>query len=102
WRRAALRDTVLDGVLLPAGAEVLLELSGHHGPQAPPTAYSLAFGHGLHRCLGAKLAELEATLVVQETACALPHLMLSGPEPDWLRLLSFQTPLSVLVERSER
>ncbi|MDJ0314830.1 cytochrome P450 [Arthrobacter sp. H35-D1] len=100
WRRAALRDTVLDGVQLPAGAEVLLQLSGNHGPQAPPTAYSLAFGHGLHRCLGAKLAELETTLVVQETARALPYLALAGPEPEWLRLLSFQTPMSVLVECS--
>ncbi len=102
WRRAALRDTVLDGVDLPAGAEVLLQLSGHHGPQAPVTAYSLAFGHGLHRCLGAKLAELEATLVVQETARALPNLALSGAEPEWLRLLSFQTPLSVVVESRSR
>lgn len=100
WRRAALRDTVLDGVELPAGAEVLLQLSGHHGLQAPPTAYALAFGHGLHRCLGAKLAELETTLVLQETARALPRLALAGPEPEWLRLLSFQTPVSVLVENS--
>lgn len=102
WRRAALHATELNGVALPAGAEILLELSGRHGPDAQPTAYSLAFGHGLHRCLGAKLAELETRVVLQETAAALPDLELAGPEPGWLRLLSFQTPRSVTVARSPR
>jgi cytochrome P450 len=100
WRRAALRDTILDGTALPAGAEILLELSGRHPADAAPTAYSLAFGHGLHRCLGAKLAELETVLVVQAAAQALPGLRLSGPPPQWLRLLSFQTPLTVTAERT--
>ncbi|SEE07070.1 Cytochrome P450 [Arthrobacter alpinus] len=99
WRRAALHDTELRGVTLPAGAEILLELSGRHAPDSPPAAYSLAFGYGLHRCLGAKLAELETQLVVQETAAALPHLERTGPEPEWLRLLSFQTPQSVMAAR---
>jgi len=98
WRRACPRDTVLDGTALPAGSEILLELAGHHGPDAGPTAYSLAFGHGLHRCLGAKLAELETVLAVEETARALPGVRLCGPEPEWLRLLSFQAPLTVTVE----
>lgn len=102
WRRAAMHDTELNGVLLPAGAEILLELSGRHAPDAPPTAYSLAFGHGLHRCLGAKLAERETQIVVEEAAAALPELELAGPEPDWLRLLSFQTPISVLAARGQK
>ncbi|RAN79093.1 cytochrome [Bacillus sp. SRB_336] len=95
WRRAALVDTLLGGASLPAGAEILLELSGRHPAGAGPTAYSLAFGHGLHRCLGARLAELETALVVEETAAALPGLRLAGPPPQWLRLLSFQAPLTV-------
>lgn len=97
WRRAVAQNTTLGGLELPAGAEILLELSGHHPADASPTAYSLAFGHGLHRCLGAKLAEMEAALVVEETARALPGLELAGPEPEWLRLLSFQAPLTVNV-----
>ncbi|GAA5229922.1 cytochrome P450 [Arthrobacter cryoconiti] len=98
WRRAALRQSVLDGAVLPAGAEILLELSGQHPKDASPTAYTLAFGYGLHRCLGARLAELETALVVEETARLLPHVVLAGPEPQWLRLLSFQAPLSVSVK----
>ncbi|WP_343317591.1 cytochrome P450 [Arthrobacter sp. TMP15] len=99
WRRRALHDTELGGAALPAGAEILLELSGRHTPDSPPTAYSLAFGYGLHRCLGAKLAELETMLVIQESAAALPELELAGPEPGWLRLLSFQTPTTVTATR---
>ncbi|ALE07954.1 cytochrome [Arthrobacter sp. ERGS1:01] len=95
WRRAALRDTRVGTLEVPAGAEILLELTGRHPADAAPTAYSLAFGHGLHRCLGAKLAELETALVVEETARALPRLQPFGPDPGWLRLLSFQSPLTV-------
>ncbi|NMR28729.1 cytochrome P450 [Crystallibacter degradans] len=102
WRRAVGRDTRLGGTELPAGAEILLELSGNHPLDTGGTAYSLAFGHGLHRCLGAKLAELETVLVLEETARALPSVGLTGPEPEWLRLLSFQTPLTVTVEREEK
>ncbi|MCQ9165828.1 MULTISPECIES: cytochrome P450 [unclassified Arthrobacter] len=101
WRRAAVVDTTLGGASLPAGAEILLELSGHHPAGAGPTAYSLAFGHGLHRCLGARLAELETALVVEETAAALPGLRLAGPPPQWLRLLSFQAPLTVTATQGE-
>jgi cytochrome P450 len=99
WRRTARHDTRLNGTVLPAGAEILLELSGNHPVDAPATAYTLAFGHGLHRCLGAKLAELETVVVLEETARALPALTPTGPEPEWLRLLSFQAPRTVRAAR---
>ncbi len=95
WRRAALHDTELQGTAIPAGAEILLELTGQHPENAAASAFSLAFGYGLHRCLGAKLAELETALVVEETARALPGLTPAGDPPQWLRLLSFQAPLTV-------
>lgn len=99
WRRAVPRDTQLASTQLPAGAQILLELSGHHPEPTNETAYSLAFGHGPHRCLGAKLAELEAVTVLERTACALPALDLDGADPEWIRLLSFQTPGAVTVRR---
>lgn len=98
WRRAALRDTQVAGQAIPAGAEILLELTGRHPRQDGPTGYALAFGHGLHRCLGAKLAELEAALVLEETVRALPSLKPAGPTPQWLRLLSFQSPHTVTAQ----
>lgn len=100
WRRIARRDTQLNGRPVPAGTQLLIELSGNHPADASPAAYALAFGYGIHRCLGAKLAELETVAIVQETARLLPDLTLSGPEPQWLRLLSFRAPLTVKVRVS--
>jgi cytochrome P450 len=118
WRRVAALETNLSGTLIPAGAEILLELSGNHitSPATPAslarpvqgapaqasqggqsTAYGLVFGSGIHRCLGAKLAELEAAVIVQETAAALPRIQLRDHEPEWIRLLSFQAPRTVTV-----
>jgi cytochrome P450 len=123
WRRVAALGTNLAGYLIPAGAEILLELSGNHitspaepeslslAAEAAPaqgtaaegagrgqsTAYGLVFGSGIHRCLGAKLAELEAAVIVQETAAALPGIQLRDHEPEWIRLLSFQAPRAVTV-----
>ncbi|MDQ0853563.1 cytochrome P450 [Arthrobacter sp. V4I6] len=113
WRRLAAHDTSLEGAPIPAGTEILLELSGNHvtvpaetrgssprtqeAQHIPPTAYGLVFGSGIHRCLGAKLAELEAAIIVQETAAALSRIQLRDVNPDWIRLLSFQAPRAVTV-----
>jgi cytochrome P450 len=112
WRRVSTQDATVTGQFVPAGAEILLELTGTHDmpeeeedltPPAGqarrkrPPAYGLVFGSGIHRCLGAKLAELEATVIVQETAAALPHVRLLDKEPDWIRHLSFQAPKNVTV-----
>lgn len=111
WRRIAAHDTELAGNLIPAGAEILLELTGNHGtpqvaPEAlpaqaarrtPSTGYGLVFGSGIHRCIGAKLAELEAAVMVQEAASALPHIQLQDHQPELIRLLSFQAPRTVTV-----
>jgi cytochrome P450 len=99
WRRVTTRSVQLGGEVLPAGSEILLELTGNHGPDARPTDYSLAFGSGIHRCLGAKLAEMEAAVVVQETSLALSGVHLVDPSPEWTRLLSFQSPRNVTVTR---
>ncbi|CCQ46204.1 putative cytochrome P450 [Pseudarthrobacter siccitolerans] len=117
WRRVAAHDTTLGDAPVPAGTEILLELSGNQvtspfghdrkssarrpdlqsrlrGSFASP---GLVFGSGIHRCLGAKLAELEAAIIVQETAAALPGIGLLGPDPEWIRFLSFQAPRTVAV-----
>ncbi|XAZ32198.1 cytochrome P450 [Paenarthrobacter ureafaciens] len=105
WRRVAARDTEIQGKAVAAGEELLLELTGNHGfPWADgvPTPYGLAFGSGIHRCLGAKLAELEAAVVVHQTASALKGIELKDPQPEWLRLLSFQAPCTVTVRRRQQ
>ncbi|MBT2550959.1 cytochrome P450 [Arthrobacter sp. ISL-65] len=110
WRRVAAHDTSLGGQQVPAGAEILLELSGNQitggGAPADPSPHAeagrgpssgLIFGSGIHRCLGAKLAELEASVMVQEAAAALPGIQLRDHEPEWIRHLSFQAPRTVSV-----
>jgi cytochrome P450 len=110
WRRVAAHDTSLGGGRIPAGTEILLELSGNRitaaaergnsSPQANAgrrPSSGLVFGSGIHRCLGAKLAELEAGVIVQETAAALPGIQLRDHEPEWIRHLSFQAPRTVSV-----
>lgn len=92
WRRVASRDTLLGDEPITQGEQVLVQLSG-----ATDDDWSLAFGHGIHRCLGAGLAEMEATVVLHETARALPRARLVDPKVPWLRLLSFQAPRSVVV-----
>lgn len=118
WRRVAAHDTNLGDTPIPAGAEILLELSGNDVTSPAPLAglsmpseavrrsqsasHGLVFGSGIHRCLGAKLAELEAAIVVQETATALTEVHLQEDQPDWIRLLSFQAPRTVAVANSPR
>ena len=42
----------------------------------------MAFGYGIHHCLGASLARLETAVAVQALV-ELPDLELVGPEPEW-------------------
>ncbi|WP_329552102.1 cytochrome P450 family protein [Streptomyces sp. NBC_00696] len=44
----------------------------------------LAFGHGIHYCLGAPLARLEARTAIGTLLARAPDLALDGPPGDWL------------------
>jgi cytochrome P450 len=43
----------------------------------------VAFGHGIHFCLGASLARLEAQLAIGTMVQRLPHLQLQTQTPQW-------------------
>ncbi|MEU5703675.1 hypothetical protein ACFFS2_36035 [Streptomyces aurantiacus] len=47
-----------------------------------PSARHLSFGHGIHHCLGAPLARLEATVAHQAVLCRLPDLELVALSSD--------------------
>ncbi|TLP71181.1 cytochrome P450 [Nesterenkonia sphaerica] len=94
WRRVVAADTRVGDEAFTAGEHLVLQLSG--GQLGETEDASLAFGFGLHRCLGAGLAELEAAVILHECARAMPDLDPVGV-PQWGHLLSFQAPRTVPV-----
>ncbi|WP_331729107.1 cytochrome P450 (plasmid) [Streptomyces sp. NBC_00028] len=90
--RYAADDLELAGVPIPRGSMVVVALgaAGRDAPQAEdadpavldvtrPAARHLAFGHGIHYCLGAPLARLEATIALRVLLARLPELQLAVP-----------------------
>ncbi|UGT61108.1 cytochrome P450 [Nocardia asteroides] len=92
-KRVARRSVPLGDRVLRAGDQVLLCLgAANRDPAAfpepdtfdltrAPTAH-LAFGHGLHGCLGAPLAELQARIAL-DCLLRLPGRLVRAGEPEW-------------------
>jgi cytochrome P450 len=86
WRRVTARPVTLGGVSLPEGARIFLWLAAA-GRDAvafsrpdtfdltrPDSGRHLAFGKGLHYCLGANLGKLETQIAVAALAGRYPRL----------------------------
>jgi cytochrome P450 len=110
-KRKATHATTIGDAALPAGANVLLLLGSANHDEAvfpggdgldvcrPSLGRHLAFGHGIHFCLGAPLARLEAQVVLEELTARLPHARLVEPqEIPFSRNTTFRSPLRLLVE----
>ncbi len=80
----------LHGVTIPANCKVMLHYAAaNRDPEVydhadvfsldRPAQRHLAFGLGVHFCLGAQLARLEATACLSALARLCPHLKLNGP-----------------------
>lgn len=92
--RYPLADIELGGVVIPAGDPVVVHFSAVSRDERryrDPTVYRpgrgadrsepshLTFGYGLHHCLGAPLARLEARVAFDELLNAYPNLELAAP-----------------------
>jgi cytochrome P450 len=89
WRRVTTRPATLAGVELPEGARLFLWLAAagrdatvFRGPDQfdihrPNADQHLAFGKGLHYCLGANLGKLEVQTAVAQLARRYPRLRLA-------------------------
>ncbi|HWV85110.1 MAG TPA: cytochrome P450 [Capillimicrobium sp.] len=111
WKRRTTRPATVGGVTLPAGTNLLLLLgSANHDPTVFPdpdridldrdnASRHLSFGLGIHFCLGAPLARLEARVVLEELTRRLPTLRLTpGQHFDYSANSSFRGPAHVLAE----
>ncbi|MDE2855879.1 MAG: cytochrome P450 [Chloroflexota bacterium] len=110
WRRRAVKTTTLAGVDIPAGADLLLMLhSANRDDDVFPRPEliissrdnlkdQLAFGYGIHYCVGAPLARLEMRILLETLTGALPSLRLvPDQEIEYSRNISFRGPASLRV-----
>jgi cytochrome P450 len=91
--RTANRDTEVSGLPIPEGAKILCVLGAANlDPEKWPdagrfdigrrTAGHLAFGTGIHGCVGQLLARLEAEAVLTALATKVDPIELAG-DPAW-------------------
>jgi cytochrome P450 len=88
--RRATEDIEVGGTAIPKGAEcfILLAAANHDPAQFPdPDRFDItreardhvAFGEGIHFCIGAPLARLEGAIAIGESVRRLPKLHLKDP-----------------------
>ena len=101
--RFAKQDMQLFGQHIQKGDVLLASLSGANrdpatagadpdgfDPFRVPKSAHLAFGHGIHRCIGAELAKMELRTVLPRLLRRFPDLALAKPEEELnFRRLSF-------------
>jgi cytochrome P450 len=91
--RYAIEPVELGGATIPAGAQVIIclaaacrDASHYSEPGAldldRDESRHLAFGHGIHHCLGAPLARLEGDLALGSLLQRFPELRLAAPSED--------------------
>jgi cytochrome P450 len=110
WRRVTKRAVILGGVHVPAGAKLFLWLaaSGRDASVFPEperfdlqranAANTLAFGKGIHYCLGAALGKLEAEIALETLTRRFPRLRLvEGQDLSFHPNISFRGPQALWV-----
>ncbi|MGI8860471.1 MAG: cytochrome P450 [Rubrobacteraceae bacterium] len=92
WRRSTIRPVEIAGVEVPENARLMLLLASANRDERvfdDPDEFDirranaskhLAFSHGIHFCLGAPLARLEACIAFELLTQRLPDLRLSPPD----------------------
>lgn len=116
--RYAVKDVTIAGTLIPQGVQVLVSLAAAgRDPERTADAESfdpqrvganhLAFGHGIHHCVGARLARMEAQIAFTALLSRFPRVSLAVP-PDELHwghgdglVLRGLTALPVLLQGAD-
>lgn len=111
WRRRTNIDTKIAGVEVPEGTQVFLSLgAANHQPELfdSPTDFDIrrknarkhiAFGHGIHFCLGARLARLEAQVAIEALVERLPSLRLvEDQQLSYSENITFRGPQELYID----
>jgi cytochrome P450 len=110
WRRVTTRPVTLGGVDLPEGAKLFLWLAAAGRDPAvfaEPDVFDvrrenakrhIAFGKGIHFCIGAALGKLEAQIALEALTSRFPALRLvEGQELTFHPNISFRGPQALWV-----
>ena len=110
WRRVANVDAAVAGVRVPAGTNIFMSLAAaNHQPDIfdeagtfdigrPNARNHISFGKGIHFCLGARLARLEATVALEVLTERIPSLRLvEGQSLERFANITFRGPRSLMV-----
>ena len=106
--RVAAEDLELGGTRISQGQRVMPFLgAANRDPQQFPEPdrldlgrspnHHVAFGHGIHHCLGAPLARLEAQIAFPELFRLVPRMTLENPAPEYRRHTSNRNPVELPV-----
>jgi cytochrome P450 len=111
WRRKALEDIEISGVSFKKGDNLLLIMGSGNRDEAHFTegdtfniersnaGQHLSMGHGIHFCLGAPLAKLEAKVVLEELTQRIPNLTLKPHQTfEFAYNTSFRAPVALQTE----
>ena len=111
WRRVTTRPVTLAGFDLPAGTNIFMNFAAaNREPEIfeRPDDFDvhrananrhISFGKGIHYCLGAMLAKVEARVVTATLAQRVPSLRLVPDQTiSWFPNITFRGPNRLLVE----
>jgi cytochrome P450 len=102
--RTATRDVEIEGVVIPAGSPVAVEMASANRDPArwdDPDAFDIhremqthmSFAHGPHTCLGMHLARMETTVALNRVLDRLPNLRLDPAADDvFISGMAFRAP----------
>jgi cytochrome P450 len=110
WRRVTTCPVTLGGVELPEGAKLFLWLAAagrdadvfpepdRFDPERDNARRTLAFGRGIHFCIGSALGRMEATHALEELTRRFPRLeLVEGQDIPYHPNISFRGPQALWV-----
>ncbi|MDA1369949.1 MAG: cytochrome P450 [Proteobacteria bacterium] len=111
WRRIATRDTRIGGIDIPAGTQIFLSLGAANHEEdlfSEPADFDIyrrnasrhiSFGHGIHFCLGARLARTEGQIAIEALTKRIPDLRLvENQSLQFAPNITFRGPRELYVE----